>query len=55
MYTSSQEGSADYDAQWLRQYGVVVIRDRAKILLPTPRVALNLDRIIKDIATFNSK
>jgi phosphatidylinositol alpha-1,6-mannosyltransferase len=48
VYTSSQEGSADYDAQWLRQYGVVVIRDRAKILLPTPRVALNLARIIKE-------
>ena len=48
MYTSSQEGSADYDAQWLRTYGVVVIRDRAKILLPTPRVALNLARIIKE-------
>ena len=48
MYTSSQEGSTDYDAQWLRKYGVVVIRDRAKILLPTPRVALNLARIIKE-------
>ncbi|MBU6254782.1 MAG: glycosyltransferase family 4 protein [Actinomycetales bacterium] len=48
VYTSAQEGSADYDAQWLRTYGVVVIRDRAKILLPTPRVALNLARIIKE-------
>lgn len=48
VYTSAQEGSADYDAQWLRTYGVVVIRDRAKILLPTPRVALNLVRIIKE-------
>ncbi|CAN2163457.1 RfaG Glycosyltransferase [Candidatus Nanopelagicaceae bacterium] len=48
VYTSSQEGSADYDAQWLRKYGVVVIRDRAKILLPTPRVAFNLARIIKE-------
>ncbi len=48
MYTSSQEDSADYDAQWLRKYGVVVIRDRAKILLPTPRVAFNLARIIKE-------
>jgi len=48
VYTSSQEGSTDYDAQWLRKYGVVVIRDRAKILLPTPRVALNLARIIKE-------
>jgi len=48
VYTSSQEDSADYDAQWLRKYGVVVIRDRAKILLPTPRVAFNLARIIKE-------
>ncbi len=47
VYTSSQEGSADYDAQWLRAYGVIVIRDRAKILLPTPRVSFNLARIIK--------
>lgn len=48
VYTSSQEGSADYDAQWLGKYGVIVIRDRAKILLPTPRVAFNLARIIKE-------
>jgi len=32
----------------LRTYGVVVIRDRAKILLPTPRVSFNLARIIKE-------
>ena len=48
VYTSSQAGSADYDAEWLRKYGVVVIRDRAKILLPTPRVSFNLARIIKE-------
>jgi phosphatidylinositol alpha-1,6-mannosyltransferase len=48
VYTSSQEGSAVYDAEWLRKYGVVVIRDRARILLPTPRVAFNLSRIIKE-------
>jgi len=48
VFTSSQGDSADYDAHWLSKYGVVVIRDRAKILLPTPRVALNLARIIKE-------
>ncbi len=48
VYTSSQEDSAQYDAMWLEKYGVTVIRDRAKILLPTPRVARNLARIIKD-------
>jgi phosphatidylinositol alpha-1,6-mannosyltransferase len=48
VYTSSQSESAEYDAMWLEKYGVTVIRDRAKILLPTPRVARKLARIIKD-------
>ena len=48
VYTSSQDDSTHYDAMWLEKYGVTVIRDRAKILLPTPRVARNLARIIKD-------
>jgi phosphatidylinositol alpha-1,6-mannosyltransferase len=48
VYTSSQEGSQSYDQQWLEKHGVIVIRDRAKILLPTPRVAKNLARIIKE-------
>ena len=47
VYTSFQEGSESYDADWLSNYGVRVIRDRAKILLPTPRVAVHLRRIIK--------
>jgi phosphatidylinositol alpha-1,6-mannosyltransferase len=47
VYTSSQDGSESYDQQWKEKYGVEVIRDRAKILLPTPRVARNLARIIK--------
>ena len=38
VYTSAQENSTTYDAEWLRNFGVEVIRDRAKILLPTPRV-----------------
>jgi phosphatidylinositol alpha-1,6-mannosyltransferase len=47
VYTSFQENSAQFDADWLANYGVRVIRDRSKILLPTPRVALHLHRIIK--------
>jgi phosphatidylinositol alpha-1,6-mannosyltransferase len=47
VYTSCQEDSELYDADWLANYGVRVIRDRSKILLPTPRVALNLRSIIK--------
>jgi len=37
VYTSAQPNSAQFDAKWLQDYGVEVIRDRSKILLPTPR------------------
>ena len=47
VYTSFQENSAQFDADWLANYGVRVIRDRSKILLPTPRVALHLRGIIR--------
>jgi phosphatidyl-myo-inositol dimannoside synthase len=47
VYTSAQNGSEEYDKVWKSEFGVTVIRDRAKILLPTPRVARNLSRIIK--------
>ena len=47
VYTSFQENSAQFDADWLANYGVRVFRDRSKILLPTPRVALHLRGIIK--------
>jgi phosphatidylinositol alpha-1,6-mannosyltransferase len=48
VYTSAQAGSEAYDKAWKSEFGVTVIRDRAKILLPTPRVARNLSRIIKE-------
>jgi len=47
VYTSFQEKSERYDADWLTNYGVRVIRDRSKILLPTPRVAFHLRNIVK--------
>lgn len=47
VYTSHQDGSFEYDAAWKRDFGVTVVRDRAKILLPTPRVARNLSNIVK--------
>lgn len=47
VYTSSQEASAPFDAAWLRDFGVRVVRDPSKILLPTPRVAWALKKIIK--------
>ena len=48
VYTSAQTGSEAYDQAWKANFGVTVIRDRAKILLPTPRVAQNLARIVKE-------
>jgi phosphatidylinositol alpha-1,6-mannosyltransferase len=38
VYTSAQANAQKFDAEWLLNYGVEVIRDRSKILLPTPRV-----------------
>jgi len=48
VYTSAQNGSEEYDRAWKTEFGVPVIRDRATILLPTPRVARNLARVIKE-------
>jgi phosphatidylinositol alpha-1,6-mannosyltransferase len=47
VYTSCQANCEQYDAEWLANYGVRVIRDRSKILLPTPRVARHLKKIIR--------
>ena len=53
VYTSSQPSSEEYDQRWMRDFGVEVIRDSAKILLPTPLVITRLQRIIRqrNIAT----
>ena len=47
VYTSSQPDSAHFDQRWREEFGVEVIRDRASILLPTPRVIKNLRREIR--------
>ena len=48
VYTSAQPNAAQFDAKWLQEHGVEVIRDRSKILLPTPRVINICQRIIKE-------
>ena len=47
IYTSSQKGHAPFDAQLLEKFGATVIRDRAKILLPTPRITRKAVGILK--------
>jgi phosphatidylinositol alpha-1,6-mannosyltransferase len=52
VYTSSQPQSESFDQDLLDQYGVVVIRDRSKILLPTPRIT---KRAVKLMNQFDAK
>lgn len=48
VYTSSQEGSQCFDQAWHEKYGVEVIRDRSKILLPSPRVGRAVRKIARE-------
>jgi phosphatidylinositol alpha-1,6-mannosyltransferase len=47
VYTSSQSGSDAFDEAWMRNFGVKVIRDKSKVLLPTFRVG----RAVRKIAS----
>jgi len=53
VYTSAQENSADYDAQLAKNFGITVIRDKSKILLPTPRVISRAKKLVKSERSVN--
>jgi phosphatidylinositol alpha-1,6-mannosyltransferase len=46
VYTSAQGDTKDYDQKWFNEFGVKVIRDRSKILLPTPRVSRAVRKVL---------
>lgn len=48
VYTSAQDNSHEYDRKWFDEYGVEVLRDKAKILLPTPGVSFCVKSLIHD-------
>ena len=48
VYTSAQAETTSYDRDWLENFGVEVIRDSSKILLPTPRVARTVNKLARD-------
>lgn len=48
VYTSYQRDSQEYDRRWLEDYGIEVIRDKSKILLPTPRVARAVQSLVRE-------
>ena len=47
IYTSSQPGDRAFDAQLLAKFGIIVVRDGAKILLPTPRVNRSVAKVLR--------
>lgn len=48
VYTSSQGDTSEYDRLWRENFGVEVIRDKSKILLPSPRVGRAVRTLVKD-------
>jgi len=48
IYTSCEIGSEEFDKGLAQKFGVVVIRDRAKVLLPTPRINRAVAQVMKD-------
>lgn len=48
VYTSSQPQSERFDKDLLDKHGVIVIRDRSKILLPTPRVTRRAIKLMNE-------
>ena len=48
VYTSAQENSVAFDESWQKDYGVEVIRDKSRILLPTLRVGKVVRKIARD-------
>jgi len=48
VYTSFQPDHESYDQKWLSDYQVRVIRDKSKVLLPTPRVTRKLQTLIRE-------
>jgi len=48
ILTSYQSKSKEFDQELFEKYGAIVIRDRSKILLPTPRVARKAIKVMKE-------
>lgn len=48
VYTSAQGDTSAYDLNWLESYGVEVIRDKAKVLLPTFRVGRTVRSLLRE-------
>jgi phosphatidylinositol alpha-1,6-mannosyltransferase len=47
VFTSAQGDTSEYDQKWLKEFGIQVIRDRSKILLPSMRVVKRAKEIVR--------
>ena len=58
VFTSAQGDTSEYDQKWFQDFGIRVIRDRSKILLPSWRVTNRAKAIIKlhdiDVVVFGA-
>lgn len=48
VYTSSQGDTSAYDRQWRDSYGIEIIRDKSKVLLPSFRVGRNVQALVRE-------
>lgn len=48
VFTSGQDETSAYDQNWLDKFGVQVIRDQSKILLPSWRVTRSVKKIVAE-------
>ena len=48
IYTSSESGSEEFDKKLEARTNVRVIRDKSKMLLPTPRVIKEIKKVISN-------
>jgi phosphatidylinositol alpha-1,6-mannosyltransferase len=48
IYTSKEDGDSEFDAALGKKYGVEIIRDRARTLVPTPRVNRSVSRVMSE-------
>ena len=51
IFTSSQKGDLSFDEELSKRYGVVVHRDKSKVLLPTPRVNRAIARVMREYSS----
>jgi len=48
VYTSRQDSSEPFDKKWFTEFGVEVIRDRSRIMLPSLRVGRNVRALVRN-------